>query len=63
MDLRQYLTSRHLTQKEFADMVGISRTAISHYVAKRRIPTLLIAMKIKEMSNNKVSLEDLTQEK
>ena len=59
MDLSEYLESRNISKKEFADMCGISPGAVSNYCAKKRIPNLSIAMRIKEVTKGKVSLHDL----
>lgn len=63
MDLNEYLVSRQISKQEFADMIKVTRSAVSHYCHKKRIPTLLIAMKIKEATNGKVTLQDLVPNK
>ncbi len=59
MDLKMYVTSRHLEYKEFAEMVGISVSALSNYIHKRREPRKAIRNKIIEITKGKVTLDDL----
>lgn len=63
MDLKMYLESRNIENKEFADMVGISPGAVSNYKNGIRTPTLAIAIKIKDVTKGKVSIHDLLLKK
>lgn len=65
MDLREYLESRNLENKEFAEMVtratgvSVSDSAISTYKMRKRIPSLEIALAIQKATKGKVSFEDM----
>ena len=48
-----------LTQKKFADKIGISNHALSSYVNKKRTPELLTALKIYFETKKEVKLYDL----
>ena len=59
MDLKDYLDSRNISIKEFSDMIKVSANAVSNYLHKRRAPTLKIALKIQEVTKNRVTFQDL----
>ena len=59
MRLKEYLKSRNFSVKEFATLVGVSCCAIHNYMSGKRTPRLEIAQKIKEVTNEKVSINDL----
>ena len=59
MDIKNFLYVSSLSQSEFAILVGISRAALSNYIAKRRVPTLEIAHRIFKASKGMVTLKDL----
>jgi predicted transcriptional regulator len=61
MDLKTYLKSRRLTIKEFAKLIKVSGPAVSNYICKKRKPRIHIAKKIIEVTNGKVTLEDLLE--
>jgi len=63
MQLKEYLDSRNLSFAEFAELIGVSKSCISHYVNKKRNPSLYTALRIREVTKGKVSLEDLLEEK
>lgn len=44
-------------------MIGVSKSSISHYINNKRSPSLYIALRIREATKGKVSLEDLLDEK
>lgn len=60
MNLTTYLEIYDLTQKEFAELVGVSEGAIQNYVKGKRCPTLLIALRIQEKTHDKVTAEELS---
>lgn len=59
MEIKQYLDSRNISQKEFAELMGISEAAVSHYYNRRRTPHLEIAMRIVGFTKGKVDYKDL----
>lgn len=61
MQLEVYLESRNFEQKEFAEMVGISVASISNYLSGRRKPSLEIGRKIEQVTNGKVTIDDLIE--
>lgn len=63
MDLKDYLESRCLSRKEFADLVGINVASVTNYILGHRRPILEIALKIQEATQGKVSAADLLKPK
>lgn len=61
MKLATYLDINNLTQKEFADMVGITETSIANYIHRRRVPATHIAGKIEKVTKGKVTLHDFLE--
>jgi transcriptional regulator with XRE-family HTH domain len=59
MKLKEYLKSRDMTNKEFAELIDVSSNTISNYICCKRKPTLEIAMRIREATKGKVSYDDL----
>lgn len=59
MDLKKYLDSRNFVYKEFAEMVGISPSALANYMYKRREPRPAIRKRIVQATRGLVSIEDL----
>jgi transcriptional regulator with XRE-family HTH domain len=59
MELKEYLESRCMSYLEFSKLIGVTPGAVGHYCLKRRMPHLLIAMKIKEATKGKVDFLDL----
>ena len=59
MELSQYLKEKNYSIGKFARLAGTSKSAIDHYVHKRRVPVLDIALRIVEVTGGEVSLKDL----
>jgi DNA-binding transcriptional regulator YdaS (Cro superfamily) len=59
MHLINYLKSNHISQCDFAQLVGISEGAVANYIRWRRKPTLSIALRIQEVTGGKVTVKDL----
>lgn len=59
MNLKTYLESRHLTYKEFADLIQVNPCTVSNYICKKRKPALDIAIKIEKVTKGKVTTEEL----
>ena len=61
MDLNSYQDSRHIGNKELADMLGISGTAVANYRNGKRLPNLKIGRKIEIITKNRVRIDDLIE--
>lgn len=59
MELQEYMRTRKFTQNELAERLGISRTALSNYIHKRRRPRIDIARNIEKFTKGIVSIDDL----
>ena len=59
MDLKAYLKSRGMTANEFAKIAGLSKSGMSKYLSKNRLPDLLIAVKIEKITKGAVTIEDM----
>jgi predicted transcriptional regulator len=59
MNLKRYLETRRFTKKEFARLIGVSSAAVSNYICKKRKPALDIAIRIEQVTDGKVTAQDL----
>ena len=59
MLLRDYLHQRHLTQTEFADLVGVSRPACSYWLSGRNRPSPASTKTIESVTRGDVTAADL----
>lgn len=59
MELKLYLKSRCMSQKEFATLIGVSVASLNHYLNGTRKISLKHALKINEVTQGKVSLKEL----
>jgi DNA-binding transcriptional regulator YdaS (Cro superfamily) len=59
MDLKNYLDSRNISNREFADMLDISENAVRNYREGLRQTPLHIALRIRKATKGKVSIHDL----
>lgn len=62
MRLNDYLTKHNLTPAELADLIGdVTSEAVRLWAAGRRMPEVKFIQKIIEITDNKVTVEDLYQ--
>jgi DNA-binding transcriptional regulator YdaS (Cro superfamily) len=60
MTLQEYFDQQpHGAKAAMARSVGISKTWLSQIIAKRRKPSLLLALAISDYTKNKVSIKSL----
>jgi predicted transcriptional regulator len=59
MDIPTYLRIRKLTQKEFSKILGISRAALTNYIAGRRRPCSKIALVIEQKTKGAITVRSL----
>jgi predicted transcriptional regulator len=59
MDLGTYIESRNISQKEFADMLGVRASTVSNYICGRRLPNSRIGRGIEKLTKNKVTIDDM----
>lgn len=59
MDLKTYLQSRRISNKEFAELIDVAPCSVSNYICKKRKPALEIAIRIEKATNGKVTVEEL----
>jgi len=59
VDLKTYLNMKGIMLKDFADIIGVSASAISNYIHWHRKPTLEIGRKIEKATKGKVTIDDL----
>jgi transcriptional regulator with XRE-family HTH domain len=55
MDLREYLTKNKITQKKFANFVGISESKLSLILIEKQIPFVSEALLIERATEYQVS--------
>lgn len=62
MRLNDYLTRHNLTPADLAEQIGdVTSEAVRLWAAGRRMPEVRFIQKILEITNNKVTVEDLFQ--
>lgn len=57
MDLRTWLKSKGMTQRDFAAEVGLSESAVSHFIKGRIGPSRLVALEIERITGGAVSAD------
>jgi DNA-binding XRE family transcriptional regulator len=57
--LTRYLKDRQITQKQFAEAIGIHQTTVSRLCDRTFVPSLTIALKIEEFTGGAVRGSDL----
>ena len=62
MTLKEYLKINKITQSKFARRCGITRSAVSHFVANRRYPSPEVLRRIILASNGEVKPNDFFNE-
>ena len=55
MRLGAYLRERSMTQREFAERIGVSRSYLSMLISGSKIPSLKIATKIEKETGGEVT--------
>jgi hypothetical protein len=55
----EYLRSRQISRPKFAEWLGCSESSFQLYMQRKRIPSLITALKIVELTDGKVSYKDL----
>ena len=55
MRLGTYLRERRMTQREFAERIGVSRSYLSMLISGSKIPSLKIATKIEKETGGEVT--------
>lgn len=62
MELWIWLRKNKMTQKNLAEVLGISQAAVTNLVNGKNSPTLLTAMIIEEFTDNQVTWQELIDE-
>lgn len=57
--LSEYLEGNAITQKAFAQTIGISKSFLNDIVKRRRTPGLDVALRIRDATGGNVSLDTL----
>lgn len=61
MHLSDWLKNKELTDQQFAEMIGCSRSAVTHYRSGRRMPSVYAMMDIQVATNHEVKWEDMQE--
>lgn len=59
MRLSNYLRLSNMSSADFAKKIGITKSYISFIASGKKFPSINVAKKICEFTNNEVTLEDL----
>ena len=62
MELGEYMEKHHLSQRDFADLVGVTQSMVSQWVCKRRPISPMKAIKIEQATKGKIRRRDLLPE-
>ena len=63
MRLREYLQSADISQTRFAAQIGVRQATISRYISGEQIPSTPIVVRIRDLSQGAVALDDWAPEK
>lgn len=59
MDLDEYLWRNKISRTDFAAKIGISRSHLQQILSKKRNPSVKLAKKIEEITEEKVTKEEV----
>lgn len=59
MRLEEYILEEELSERQFASLVDVSHAHINNIIRGRRTPSIYLIKKIEELTQGKVSLNDL----
>ena len=59
MNLNEYMQREKLTDEEMAKRIKVTRSAVTHYRAGRRMPSVYAMMDIQVATNHEVKLDDM----
>ena len=59
MDLEKYLQDRNIQKKDFAKLIGVSKTYLSLVMSKKRNPSIRVARLIIKETKGLVNVSDL----
>lgn len=57
MKLKDFLEKTNMSAAELARRLGVSRSTITHLANGDKVPSLMLAFKISNLTNRKVSIE------
>ena len=61
MDLDEYLWRNKITQKRFAEIIGMNHNTLCGLIHKKITPTLINALNIVKVTNGDVDIETLVK--
>jgi transcriptional regulator with XRE-family HTH domain len=59
MTIIEYLKEKSMSQREFADVCGITQSTLSNYIHGKKIPRPKMARLIEQMTDGMVKAKDL----
>jgi predicted transcriptional regulator len=62
MRLGEYLRSADISQTRFAALLGVQQATVSRYISGTKIPSATVVLKIRELSQGAVALDDWSPE-
>lgn len=62
MKLKEYLSSKRMTVKSFADTLGVSEGAVSKWVSGERFPRPVMLGLIYQLTEGQVTANDFTRQ-
>jgi DNA-binding transcriptional regulator YdaS (Cro superfamily) len=61
MNLEEWMQRESLTDEKMAQKIGVSRSAVTHYRAGRRMPSPFTMSDIKDATKGEVKWEDMME--
>ena len=61
MNLEEWMKRESLTDEKMAQKIGVSRSAVTHYRAGRRMPSPFTMSDIKDATKGEVKWEDMME--
>ena len=62
MTLKEYIFRKRIKKEDFANLLGVSASTVEAYIYKRRRPIMERAKEIQELTEGKVTIEELRGE-
>lgn len=63
MNLNEWLFRKHISKKDFAELIGYNRTYLHHILAGLRPPSARMIIRVLEATEGQVKLKDTSKKR
>ena len=62
MTIKDYLASRQMSEAKFAQLIGVTRSAVNRWLGGSRKPSLELGARIVRLTDGAVTIEDMLRD-